>query len=189
MSGDKTTITVDRDVALRCSKLARELGMSFQKLASDALRIVEEVVKDGGSPMDLLYTWRGMKSMSATDTIALPMTILLKFFEDLQPGKFTPDFYEAGREIGIAMSHEITFADLVKRPLIFKILLPLRSANNRETEREIISTLAIPPYSKRLTPLFSAYIRGLLDAYGYTQHKIEVREHIIEVIMYKSAQT
>lgn len=189
MSGDKTTITVDRDVALRCSKLARELGIPLQKLASDALRIVEEVMKDGGNATDLVLTWRCVKSITTVDTATLPINILLKIFEDLEPGKYVTDFYTSGKEIGVAMSNEITFADLVKRPYILKTLIPIRYANSKETESEITITLSVPSYVKKLTPLISAYIRGILDAYGYTQHKIDIKEHIIEIKIYKNIQT
>ncbi len=188
MSEDKTTISVNRDVALRFAKLARELGISIHKAATEALTAAEEILKDGENPTHLLYLYRVFKAKSATDSLSLPLHLLAKIFEELETGRYITLFYEAGRELGSVLAQWLAFQDLIKTPQVLKLLLPVRTAQCRVEENNARFTLIFPPNTKRLIPLIVAYLRGVFDAYGYTQHKAEQREHVLDIVVYNCIQ-
>jgi hypothetical protein len=64
MSG-KTTITVDREVALRFTQVAREFGISALRLASDSLEVAIEALRRGYSPKRLQLLVRTAAVVSA----------------------------------------------------------------------------------------------------------------------------
>ena len=87
MSG-KTTITVDREVALKLSQVAREFGITALRLASDSLEVAIEALRRGYSPKRLQLLVRTAPALESMDAFPLPLHILAAIFEEVDIDKF-----------------------------------------------------------------------------------------------------
>lgn len=86
MSG-KTTITVDRDVALRFSKATREHGISALRLASDSLELTIEALRYGYNPRRLMLLLKMATSLETEDAFPMPIHMLSSIFEEIGLGR------------------------------------------------------------------------------------------------------
>ncbi len=180
MSG-KTTITVDREVALKLSQASREFGISALRLASDSLEVAIEALRRGYSPKRLQLLVRTASALESMDAFPLPLHILAAIFEEADIDKFKIPLYEAGRALGAALSISMQFQELVRDPQMFKLMLPTRNAACNIKGQTYVIDLAFAPTARPLLDLFLSYLRGLLDGYGLTNHKSHIKENIIEV--------
>jgi hypothetical protein len=180
MSG-KTTITVDREVALKFSQAAREFGISALRLASDSLEVAIEALRRGYSPKRLQLLVRTASALESQDVFPLPLHIMAAIFEELDKDKFKIPLYEAGRALGAALSISVQFQELVRDPQMFKLVLPIRNATCNIKGQTCVIDLTFAPTARPLLELFMSYLRGLLDGYGLTNHKLHIKENIIEV--------
>lgn len=180
MSG-KTTITVDREVALKLSQVPREFGISALRLASDSLEVAIEALRRGYSPKRLQLLVRTASALESQDAFPLPLHIMAAIFEEVDIDKFKIPLYEAGRALGAALSISVQFQELVRDPQMFKLVLPIRNAACNIKGQPCVIDLAFAPTARPLLDLFVSYLRGLLDGYGLTSHKLHIKENIIEV--------
>jgi hypothetical protein len=188
MSG-KTTITVDREVALKFSQAAREFGISALRLASDSLEVAIEALRRGYSPKRLQLLVRTASALESQDAFPLPLHIMAAIFEEVDKDKFKIPLYEAGRALGAALSISVQFQELVRDPQMFKLVLPIRNATCNINGQRCVIDLAFAPTARPLLDLFASYLRGLLDGYGLTNHKLHIKENIIEVAVENYPQT
>ncbi len=84
----KTTITVDREVALKLSQVAREFGISALRLASDSLELAIEALRRGYSPKHLQLLVRTASALESQDIFPLPLHIMAAIFEEVDKDKF-----------------------------------------------------------------------------------------------------
>jgi hypothetical protein len=180
MSG-KTTITVDREVALKFSQVSREFGISALRLASDSLEVAVEALRRGYSPKRLQLLVRTASALESQDAFPLPLHIMAAIFEEVDIDKFKVPLYEAGRALGAALSISVQFQELVRDPQMFKLVLPIRNATCNIKGQTCVIDLAFAPTARPLLDLFVSHLRGLLDGYGLTNHKLHIKENIIEV--------
>lgn len=180
MSG-KTTITVDRDIALRFSKASREHGISALRLASDSLELAIEALRYGYSPKRLQLLLKMAISLDTEDVFPVPIHLLSSIFEEIGLSRFKVEFYEAGKSLGTLLSVSIKFHELVQDPLMFKQILPIRNATCNIKTNNCDIHLAFPPSAKLLMELFASYIRGLLDGYNISNHRVQVKENVLEI--------
>jgi hypothetical protein len=181
MSG-KTTITVDREVALKFSQVSREFGISALRLASDSLEAAIEALRRGYSPKRLQLLVRTASALESQDVFPLPLHIIAAIFEEVDIDKFKVPLYAAGRALGAALSISVQFQELVRDPQMFKLVLPIRNATcNIINGQRCVIDLAFAPTARPLLELFMSYLRGLLDGYGLTNHKLHIKENIIEI--------
>jgi hypothetical protein len=188
MSG-KTTITVDREVALKFSQVAREFGISALRLASDSLEVAVEALCRGYSPKRLQLLVRTASAFESLDVFPLPLHIMAAIFEEVDKDKFKIPLYEAGRALGAALSISVQFQELVRDPQMFKLVLPIRNATCNINGQKCVIDLAFAPTARPLLELFVSYLRGLLDGYGLTNHKLHIKENIIEITVENYSQT
>jgi len=184
----KTTITVDRDVALKFSKATRENGISALRLASDSLELTIEALRYGYNPKRLMLLLKMATSLETEDAFPMPIHMLSSIFEELGLGRYKIPFYEAGKALGTTLSVSIKFHELIQDPLMFKLILPIRNATCNIKSGSCEVNLAFPLSAKGLMELFASYIRGLLDGYGITSHKVQVKENIIEIYIENYSQ-
>jgi hypothetical protein len=177
----KTTITVDREVALKFSQVSREFGISALRLASDSLEVAIEALRRGYSPKRLQLLVRTASALESQDAFPLPLHIMAAIFEEVDIDKFKVPLYEAGRALGAALSISVQFQELVRDPQMFKLVLPIRNATCNIKGQTCVIDLAFAPAARPLLDLFVSYLRGLLDGYGLTNHKLHIKENIIEV--------
>jgi hypothetical protein len=177
----KTTITVDREVALKFSQVAREFGISALRLASDSLEVAIEALRRGYSPKRLQLLVRTASALESQDVFPLPLHIMAAIFDEVDKDKFKVPLYEAGRALGAALSISVQFQELVRDPQMFKLMLPIRNATCNIKGQTYVIDLAFAPAAHPLLELFVSYLRGLLDGYGLTNHKLHIKENIIEV--------
>jgi len=180
MSG-KTTITVDREVALKFSQAAREFGISALRLASDSLEVAIEALRRGYSPKRLQLLVRTASALESQDVFPLPLHIMAAVFEEVDIDRFKVPMYEAGRALGAALSISVQFQELVRDPQMFKLVLPIRNVTCNIKGQTCVIDLTFAPTARPLLELFMSYLRGLLDGYGLTNHKLHIKENIIEV--------
>ncbi len=83
--------------------------------------------------------------------------------------------------MGAALSISAQFQELVRDPQMFKLVLPIRNATCNIKGQTYVIDLALAPIARPLLDLFASYLRGLLDGYGLTNHKLHIKENIIEV--------
>ncbi len=102
-------------------------------------------------------------------------------FEEVDKDKFKIPLYEAGRALGAALSISVQFQEPVRDPQMFKLMLPIRNATRNIKGQTYVIDLALTPTTRPLLDLFASYSRGLLDGYGLTNHKLHIKENIIEV--------
>jgi hypothetical protein len=178
---DKTTITVDREVALKFSQVSREFGISALRLASDSLEVAIEALRRGYSPKRLQLLVRTASALESMDVFPLPLHIMAAIFEEVDKDKFKVPLYEAGRALGAALSISVQFQELVRDPQMFKLVLPIRNATCNIKGQTYVIDLAFAPTARPLLDLFVSYLRGLLDGYGLANHKLHIKENIIEV--------
>ncbi len=179
----KTTVTVDREVALKLSQIAREFGISALRLASDSLEVAVEALRRGYSPRRLQLLLHAVTAMESQDVFPLPLHVMVAVFEEVDKDRFKIPMYEVGKALGVALSISVQFHDLVKDPEMFKLILPIRSATCSIKGQRCVIDLAFPPTARPLLELFASYLRGLLDGYGLTNHRIYTKENILEIVV------
>ncbi len=99
-------------------------------------------------------------------------------FEEVDKDKFKIPLYEAGRTLGAALSISVQFQELVRDPQMFKPVLLIRNATCNIKGQTCVIDLAFAPTARPLLELFASHLRGLLDGYGLTNHKLHIKENI-----------
>jgi len=173
---DKTTITVCRETALKIGKLTRERGLSLLKVASEALDLAAEVVRDGKTPAEVIPLVKLHKVAPVFDMVYMPLGIVAEILKDADADDYLIQFYDYGRELGAALSKEVKLSELLKNGDVLKSLIPARRV---EFQRGNLVVM-LPPRSGKLAHLFASFLRGLLDGFGCTRHTVSTSSNLIE---------
>jgi len=171
---DKTTITVFKESALKIGKLARERGLSLLKVASEALDLAAEVVRDGKTPAEAIPLVKLHKVAPVFDMVYIPLGIVAEILKDADD--YLIQFYDYGRDLGAALSKEVKLSELLKNGDALRSLIPARRV---EFQRGAL-VIMLPPRSGKLAHLFASFLRGLLDGFGCTRHTVSTSSNLIE---------
>ncbi|MFN3804666.1 MAG: hypothetical protein ACK4SY_06395 [Pyrobaculum sp.] len=178
MSQEKTTITVEREAAHLLGRLARERGVSITKVASDAIRLAVEALERGVTIDELRGMWKVQEAVKTFDDVFMPVALLTKILEGISRERLLVEFYEYGKELGVALSQELSIRDLFKNHVVLSVILPARMVRC-EMQGEVCISVVLPPRSG-LAEFVAATIRGILDGYNVT-HKVETKSNIIRI--------
>jgi len=173
---DKTTITVHKESALKIGKLTKERGLSLFKVASEALDLATEVVKDGKTPADIIPLVKLHRVAPVFDMVYMPLGIVAEILKEADTDVYLIQFYDYGKELGAALSKELKLSELLKNGDVLRSLIPARRV---EFQRGTLVVM-LPPRSGRLVHLFASFLRGLLDGFGCTRHTVSTSSNLIE---------
>ena len=193
----RTNISIADDVADRLSEQALKRNKTLYAFANESLEAVISVCKLSGEPSDVLPAWKMGRMLKEVDAVPLPGDLLEKVIKKLYETErewLLNIWFAEGQRIGryLSMGYQ-ELPNLAQAAVEFQGLLPLRRLEFRNIEtadsKAQMAVRAIGAgISMEATTCAEHFIRGVVDAYGWTVKSGKTAEGIIELQAVKDRQ-
>lgn len=205
----RTTIMVSKNVAAELSRVAKNRGKTLFYVATEGLKLVSELVKDGFEPSDLLYFWRLYKILSTMDVIPIPMklieevcitmtkTLMSVSVDNRVPSDLREEASKAlnllwntyekyGHQVAALIKMEFgNLEELLETISRLTRLLAVRYVEVRKLDNNTIELMAIGPSGTTdiVNKALMAFIRGFVSEYDYEVVQEELRANVLRVVL------
>ncbi len=209
----RTTIMVSKNVAAELSRVAKNRGKTLFYVATEGLKLVSELVKDGFEPSDLLYFWRLYKILSTMDVIPIPMklieevcitmtkTLMSVSVDNRVPSDLREEASKAlnllwntyekyGHQVAALIKMEFgNLEELLETISRLTRLLAVRYVEVRKLDNNTIELMAIGPSGTTDigNKALMAFIRGFVSEYDYEVVQEELRANVLRVVLRRRA--
>ncbi len=209
----RTTIMVSKNVAAELSRVAKNRGKTLFYVATEGLKLVSELVKDGFEPSDLLYFWRLYKILSTMDVIPIPMklieevcitmtkTLMSVSVDNRVPSDLREEASKAlnllwntyekyGHQVAALIKMEFgNLEELLETISRLTRLLAVRYVEVRKLDNNTIELMAIGPSGTTdiVNKALMAFIRGFVSEYDYEVVQEELRANVLRVVLQRRA--
>jgi hypothetical protein len=186
----RTNISIADEIADGLSEQALKRNKTLYAFANESLEAVISVCKLSGEPSEVLPSWKMGRMLKEVDAVPLPGDLLEKIIKKLYETErdwLLKTWFAEGRRIGsyLSMGYQ-ELPNLAQAAVEFQGLLPLRRLEFRNVETTDSKTqMAVRAIgagiSMEATTCAEQFIRGVVDAYGWTVKNSKTAEGMIEL--------
>lgn len=176
----RVNISVDEAVFDLFSSEAKRTNKTLFAFANETLATVARISSEGGDTGELYGLWRAITVLKQVDVITFPSD----FVDDLVAKLYAEDkdgvlkmFSDLGSGlVGVLKIAASDISELASLGKDFALLLPLKQLKVTETEKAGTIEISIVGAGRRIesTECTFAFLRSILNGYGYTVTKYEI---------------
>jgi hypothetical protein len=188
----RTNISVDEAVFDQFSSEAKRTNKTLFAFANEALDTMAKVSAEGGDPSELYGLWRAITVLKQVDVITFPSD----FVDDLVAKEYAQDkegvlkmFGDLGSSlVGVLKIAASDINQLAALGKDFALLLPLKQLRVTEGKSPGSIEITIVGAGRRIesTECTFAFLRSILNGYGYSVTRYEINTGTIMVWASKS---
>jgi len=181
LSADKTTITVNRDLLLKISKIARSRGVTLTSYISNLLKSAYELSQHSYCPLDLMLFLKLYKALIPMDPVPIPLSLLTKILSDVDVNKYLEDVREIGEKVGAYLKQYMDLNELMDSLYVLRevnIVKEIRIENQGLNYRV---TFIGSTDSDKGAVLLKEFIEGFLSSLEIRDYKIYTNENIVDI--------
>ncbi len=176
-----SNITVNRDLLLKISKVARSRGLTLTSYINTLLRRAYELSQHSYCPLDLMLFLKLYKALIPMDPVPKPLSLLMKILNKVDVTKYLDDVREIGRKIGAYLKGYTDLNELMDSLYVLRevnIVKEIRIENQGINYRIIfVGSMG----SDKGAVLIKEFIEGFFSSLEIRDYKININENIVDI--------
>ena len=188
----RTNISVDEAVFDRFSSEAKRTNKTLFAFANETLSTMAKISSEGGDTTELYGLWRAIMVLKQVDVITFPSDfvdeLVAKLYAEDKDGVLKM-FSDLGRRlVGVLKIAASDISELALLGKDFALLLPLKQLKVNDGKSPGTVEISIVGAGRRIesTECTFAFLKSILNGYGYTVTRYEVNLGTIMVVASRS---
>jgi len=182
----KTTITIDRDLLIKISRIARSRGLTLTNYMTNLLQKALEISTDSFCPLDLLTFLRLYKALTPLEPVPIPLELLLKMIDEIDVNKFREDARKIGHIVGGYLREYMSLREVLDSLYVLREINVVKKIGVLE-EKDRYKIIIIGSIgSEKGAVLLKEFLDGFLEAYGVSGHEIYFENNMVKIVLEKS---
>ncbi len=189
----RTNLSIDRNVFEEFADQVEKRNMTMYAFANESLSVISKVAAEGGDPSSLYSIWKVVNILKEADAITLPSDFVEQLIDELYAAdkeRLLQHFSELGASIvGLLKIFAEDATSLSALAKEFGFIVPIKrftltNGGNGNIRVDVVGA----GKSMATTECSTAFLKAVLNGYGYTVSKEDIHPGAIRILSQKRSQ-